>query len=153
MAFSYEDVFVIIAAHSSIFLYDLETKELLSIFRNQVNVDSLLIVPTDTDENCLVAINDSSINIWTWQHVEQNKRNMILYLSMNELHKTDTTKFICGAVTDDGMYLVAATDDYFIRMWNIEDRAIIDEFFNRNGYFNKPLTDYFVPFTLYFFLL
>lgn len=133
VSFSYEDVFVIIAADSMIFLYDLETREQLSQFRNQVNIASLLIVPTESEENCLIAINNSSINTWTWQHIIRNKRNMIMYPAMRELHKCDHINFICGAVTDDGMYLVAASTDYYIRMWDIEERCVMEEFFNRNG--------------------
>lgn len=133
VAFSYEDVFIIIAADSVIFIYDLETKDQLSQLRNQVNIASLLIVPTEDEENCLVALNKSSVNIWTWEHEIQNKRNIVMAAKKTELPKVKDVNFICGAVTDDGIYLVAASTDYYIRMWDIEKRLVVEEFFNRNG--------------------
>uniref|UniRef100_A0A1Y1N3Z0 CARD domain-containing protein n=1 Tax=Photinus pyralis TaxID=7054 RepID=A0A1Y1N3Z0_PHOPY len=126
VTFSGDDSLIIFCCDSIIFIYNAKNGEYLSQLLNRVTINSLLIVP-DYD-SALIAINKNTITMWTWNQSGLN----ITDPSMKELDNRQTN-YLCGAVTDDGMYLVAGSTDHYIRIWNISTAKTIQEILNNKG--------------------
>ncbi|KAF5270299.1 hypothetical protein FQA39_LY08410 [Lamprigera yunnana] len=127
VTFSVDDNLVIFSCDSTIFVYNAENGEFLSYLLNEVNINSLLIVPEK--ETTIVAINENSITSWSWNQFGLKITNP----NMIEIGSKGKTKFLCGAVTDDGMYLVTGSTDYFIRIWHLGTGKIVQEILNNKG--------------------
>lgn len=130
VGFSWNDDIVITASGSNICLFDAEGGGFLSKLFNKVPINSLLIVPYE-DDHTIVAINDSLITMWTWDQVDNRKG--VHNPTMKELYRCEETKLTCGAVTEDGAYLVVASTDHYTRMWNISTGSVVEDFFNKTG--------------------
>lgn len=129
VAFSYNDDIVITTSNSYICLFDALDGSFLSQFCNEVPIKALLVVPDD--DHCLIAINDSSLTMWTWS--QRYQPTSVSHPSMTELYRSNDAGFICGAVTEDGAYLVVASTDHYTRMWNISTRSVVEEFLSKSG--------------------
>lgn len=125
VTFSDYDSLIIFSSESSIFLHNADTGEFLSSFLNKTHIISLLVVPES--ETSLIAIGTSSIILWNWSQDGIKIANP----SMTEL--SNISNFLCAAVTDDGLYLVAGSTDHYVRMWHIGTGKIVQEFLNNKG--------------------
>lgn len=125
VTFSDDDSLIVFSSESNIFLHNARTGEFLSSFLNKTHINSLLVVPES--ETSLVAIGMSSIILWNWSQDGIKVANP----SMTEL--SNISNFLCAAVTDDGLYLVAGSTDHYIRMWHIGTGKVVQEFLNNKG--------------------
>lgn len=129
VAFSDNDDILITTSGSYICLFDAKDCSFLSQFNNEVPIKSLLVVPEV--DNSIIAINDSSLTMWTWtQHYHPT---LVVHPEMNVMYRSSSADFICGAVTEDGAYLVVASTDHYTRMWNISTRSVVEEFLSKSG--------------------
>ncbi|KAK5650442.1 hypothetical protein RI129_001471 [Pyrocoelia pectoralis] len=126
VTFSGDDSLIIFCCDATIFLYNAKNGEFVSHLLNRVTINSLLIVPEL--DSTLIAINKSTITMWTWSQVGCN----ITEPTMKELDNRQTN-YLCGAITDDGMYLVAGSTDHYIRIWHIGTAKIVQEILNNKG--------------------
>lgn len=127
VTFSNDDRLIIFSCETNIFIHKAETGEFLSQFYNNFPIKLLLFVPEF--DTTLIAINNSTITMWTWNQVGLK----ISEPSMTLLDDRGQANFLCGALTSDGTYLVAASTDHYIRMWHIGTVKIVQEILNNKG--------------------
>ncbi|KAK4883286.1 hypothetical protein RN001_006605 [Aquatica leii] len=127
VTFSGDDSLIVFSNDNTIFIYSSENGEFLSHLFNECYIHSLLIVPEM--DSMVVAINENTITKWSWNQFGMK----VTDFTVTELDNRGSTKFLCGAVTDDGMYLVAGSTDHFIRIWHLGTGKIVQEILNNKG--------------------
>lgn len=135
ITFCYQNKFVIVASGADIYLYEVKTTRLQKQFDNKWNIKSLLVVPNEENRgnNCLIVVGNFSINLWKWKPTVGISSTMFEVEEMIELYRNEEIEFMSSAITEDGKYLVASSNDYKIRMWNMEIEQLVEEFVNKNG--------------------
>lgn len=124
---------ILFACDKVILIYDFKKNEYISQFMNNDKVTSLFLVPYN--ENKIIAISNLCATIWSWTQTDTCKGNICIQNIDNYvLENRNDAHFICGTVTWDGIYLVLASSDNYISMWNIETKDKVKELLEHNGY-------------------
>lgn len=130
--FSLKNSLVLCSCENIILLYDFQRGEYLSQFMNDVRTTSLLVVPYA--ESKIVAISDKSVSVWQWKQRHIDTDSVRIYEPQRYvLSVREDAHYLCGAVTWDGVYLVAGASDHSITMWNLETRERVKEMLEHNG--------------------